>query len=257
MLSFPLLPPEAFPPHAGAPRVGRDPAARSPAFALPPGRRPHLGDIVISVERAIEQAGAGRGGQTGDVRWSAADELRLLAVHGALHVCGWDHAEPVEEAAMRALERRLLGCGRYAGAPGPGLALEQHAAAARRRVEARPDARRSEAVDDALEHGQVRAAHQVAMVARHAVERAVLQGDGRSVARRLVAGRGQGRRRRTEAIRHGRPRADRVRAARPIPRPVRGRHAIERDPDVVRARPRPRARSRTARPARRRAAPAG
>jgi ssRNA-specific RNase YbeY (16S rRNA maturation enzyme) len=28
--------------------------------------------------------------------------------HGALHVCGWDHAEPAEEAAMRDLERRLL-----------------------------------------------------------------------------------------------------------------------------------------------------
>ena len=120
VLSFPLLPPEAFPPHAGAPRVGRDPATRSPGFALPPGRRLHLGDIVISVERAIEQAGAGRGGQTGDVRWSAADELRLLAVHGALHVCGWDHAQQVEEAAMRALEGRLLGA---AGTPAhPGLA---------------------------------------------------------------------------------------------------------------------------------------
>jgi probable rRNA maturation factor len=109
VLSFPLLAPEAFPPHAGARRVGGEPATRSPAFALPPGRRPHLGDIVISVERAIAQAGTGRGGQTGTVRWSAADELRLLAVHGTLHVCGWDHAEPDEEAAMRALEGRLLG----------------------------------------------------------------------------------------------------------------------------------------------------
>ncbi|MFL5674105.1 MAG: rRNA maturation RNase YbeY [Chloroflexota bacterium] len=79
------------------------------AFPLPPGRRPHLGDIVVSVERATEQAAEGRGGQTGDVAWSAADELRLLVTHGALHVCGWDHAEPGEEAAMRALERRLLG----------------------------------------------------------------------------------------------------------------------------------------------------
>ena len=56
----------------------------------------------------MEQAAAGRGGQTGDVQWSAADELRLLVTHGALHLCGWDHAEPVEEAAMRALERELL-----------------------------------------------------------------------------------------------------------------------------------------------------
>ncbi len=77
-------------------------------FALPPGRRQHLGDIVVSVERAAEQAEHGRGGQTGDVRWSAADELRLLVTHGTLHIMGMDHAEPAEETAMRALEQRLL-----------------------------------------------------------------------------------------------------------------------------------------------------
>jgi len=105
VVSFPLLPREAFPSHPGA----ADRRAGFPLeFPLPPGRRPHLGDIVISVERAIEQSGAGRGGQTGDIRWSSADELRLLVTHGTLHICGWDHAEPVEEAAMRALEERLL-----------------------------------------------------------------------------------------------------------------------------------------------------
>ena len=66
----------------------------------------------MSVERAVEQASAGRGGQTGDVRWSPADELRLLVTHGTLHVCGWDHADPAEEAAMRSLEQRLLAEGR-------------------------------------------------------------------------------------------------------------------------------------------------
>jgi probable rRNA maturation factor len=105
VLSFPLLPPDAFPPHPG--QLGT--ASPAPAFALPPGRRLHLGDIVVSVERAIAQAESGRGGHTGDVRGSAADELRLLVTHGTLHVCGWDHAEPDEEATMRELERRLLG----------------------------------------------------------------------------------------------------------------------------------------------------
>jgi probable rRNA maturation factor len=108
VLSFPLLPPAAYPFHAG-----QDPAVRrtgaGPAFALPPGRRLHLGDIVVSVERAIEQAESGRGGQTSDLQWSATDELRLLVTHGTLHLCGWDHARPDEEAGMRALERRLLG----------------------------------------------------------------------------------------------------------------------------------------------------
>ena len=120
VLSFPLLPPEAYPPHEGAPGPGRRgrtgtaawagaAAPTSLAFPLPPRARPHLGDIVVSVERAIEQAVTGRGGQTGDVGWAPADELRLLVIHGTLHLCGWDHAVPAEEAAMRALERRLLG----------------------------------------------------------------------------------------------------------------------------------------------------
>jgi probable rRNA maturation factor len=87
------------------------PLSPSPDFPLPPGRRPHLGDIVVSVERATEQAEGGRGGQTGDRRWSPADELRLLVIHGTLHISGLDHAEPAEEAAMRALEQRLLAPG--------------------------------------------------------------------------------------------------------------------------------------------------
>lgn len=109
VLSFPLLMPDAFPPHDGAGRdEGRGDDGAGAPFVLPPGRRPHLGDIVVSVERAIAQAVEGRGGQTGDVSWDAADELRLLVTHGTLHVCGWDHAEPAEEAAMRALEQDLL-----------------------------------------------------------------------------------------------------------------------------------------------------
>jgi probable rRNA maturation factor len=105
VLSFPLLDPPAFPPHEGqsAPR----PTAPMTDFR-PPGSRLELGDIVVSVERAVEQAGRGKGGQTSDVAWSAADELRLLVVHGTLHICGWDHARPEEETAMRSLERKIL-----------------------------------------------------------------------------------------------------------------------------------------------------
>jgi probable rRNA maturation factor len=98
VLSFPLLPPAAFGAGGVVPDVPR-----------PPGVRLHLGDIVVSVERAIEQSKSGRGGQTGDVRWSTGQELRLLVTHGTLHICGMDHADPTEEAAMRALERSLLG----------------------------------------------------------------------------------------------------------------------------------------------------
>ena len=131
VLSFPLLPPEAFPPHTGrpsGPHTGRrhDPhgagaGSQSPAFVLPPRSRIHLGDIAVSVERAAAQAAEGRGGQTGDVRWSTADELRLLLTHGTLHVCGWDHAEPVEEAAMRALEHELLAVSGAGAGAAPGV----------------------------------------------------------------------------------------------------------------------------------------
>lgn len=105
VLSFPMLDPDSFR------RTGPDDARPRPTRQIAPFRprsRTQIGDIAISVERAIEQAEEGRGGQTGDIRWSAADELRLLVTHGTLHLCGWDHAEPDEEAGMRGLERRLL-----------------------------------------------------------------------------------------------------------------------------------------------------
>lgn len=105
VLSFPMLEPDRF--H----RTGSDDATPRGRRAIAPryrGQRTHIGDIAISVERAADQAIEGRGGQTGDVRWSAADELRLLVTHGTLHLCGWDHAEPAEEASMRALEQALL-----------------------------------------------------------------------------------------------------------------------------------------------------
>ena len=109
VLSFPLLPPGAFPTHAG--RRPELAVGEAVEFSLPPGARPHLGDVVVSVERALEQATGGRGGWTGDRHWAPGDELLLLVSHGTLHVCGWDHAEPAEEAAMRDLERRLLSSG--------------------------------------------------------------------------------------------------------------------------------------------------
>jgi probable rRNA maturation factor len=96
VLSFPLLPVSAFPRHAGQDAAARA-AAPELAFVLPPGRRPHLGDIVVSVERAFEQAPQ-----------TPHDELRQLVVHGVLHICGWDHASDVERDAMRALERDVL-----------------------------------------------------------------------------------------------------------------------------------------------------
>lgn len=69
-------------------------------FQSPPGTESWLGDIVISLPRARRQAK--------QARHSIDAEVRLLAVHGLLHLLGYDHAEPQEEASMTALTNRIL-----------------------------------------------------------------------------------------------------------------------------------------------------
>jgi probable rRNA maturation factor len=59
-----------------------------------------LGDVVLCPAYAAEQAG-----QAGQ---SLEAELELLTVHGILHLCGLDHAEPQGEQAMRARTDELL-----------------------------------------------------------------------------------------------------------------------------------------------------
>ena len=59
-----------------------------------------LGDVILCPEIVAEQApGFGN---------SVADEMRLLLVHGCLHLMGYDHEEPAEAEEMEALERRYL-----------------------------------------------------------------------------------------------------------------------------------------------------
>src|SRR3989441_2911222 len=69
-------------------------------FQSPPGTEDWLGDIVISLPRARRQAR--------EAGHPVNDEVRLLAVHGFLHLLGYDHAEPAEEATMTALTNRIL-----------------------------------------------------------------------------------------------------------------------------------------------------
>jgi probable rRNA maturation factor len=59
-----------------------------------------LGDVVLCPAYAAEQAR-----QAGQ---SLEAELELLTVHGILHLCGFDHAEPQEEQAMRTRTDELL-----------------------------------------------------------------------------------------------------------------------------------------------------
>lgn len=71
--------------------------------AAEPGETPadgYWGDIVLCPARAFEQAE--------EYGHSAARELAFLTVHGALHLFGYDHVLPDEEAAMVAKQKAIL-----------------------------------------------------------------------------------------------------------------------------------------------------
>jgi probable rRNA maturation factor len=59
-----------------------------------------VGDVVVAPEIAAKQAA--------DAGHSAVDEMHLLAVHGILHLLGYDHAEPSQHQEMFGLQTRLL-----------------------------------------------------------------------------------------------------------------------------------------------------
>jgi probable rRNA maturation factor len=69
-------------------------------FRPPPGTEHWLGDIVISLPRARRQARAA--GHPID------DVVRLLAVHGFLHLLGYDHADGGEGQKMKSLTEKIL-----------------------------------------------------------------------------------------------------------------------------------------------------
>ena len=80
VLSFPAGPDEAAPPRDGA-----------------AGDRRWLGDIAIATGRAARQARA--------AGLTECEERRRLALHGLLHLLGYDHER--DDGRMRRLERRL------------------------------------------------------------------------------------------------------------------------------------------------------
>jgi len=70
------------------------------SFALPPDGVTRLGEVIISYPQAAEQAK--------EQGHSPERELALLIIHGILHLLGYDHEEPEEEAKMRTREKELL-----------------------------------------------------------------------------------------------------------------------------------------------------
>jgi probable rRNA maturation factor len=60
----------------------------------------YLGDVVISLPRAEDQATAGG--------HPVAEELQLLVVHGILHLLGYDHEGFNDKQKMQAAQDRIL-----------------------------------------------------------------------------------------------------------------------------------------------------
>ena len=69
-------------------------------FVLPPGEPSPLGEVIISFPQTIRQAQERNG--------PVERELALLIIHGVLHLVGYDHMEPEDEAQMQAKERSAL-----------------------------------------------------------------------------------------------------------------------------------------------------
>lgn len=85
--------------------LGRDGTTDVIAFALseapgPAGVPESLGDVVVSAERAAQQAD-----ELGEDR---ARELTRLVIHGVLHLLGWDDVDPDDRAAMHERTEQLL-----------------------------------------------------------------------------------------------------------------------------------------------------
>jgi probable rRNA maturation factor len=63
------------------------------------------GEVVVNAEEALRQGSQRAHGPE--------DELLLYAVHGALHVLGWDDSTPEDRRRMHKREREILAaCGR-------------------------------------------------------------------------------------------------------------------------------------------------
>jgi probable rRNA maturation factor len=65
-----------------------------------PNAPPQGGDIVISVDRASDNA------NTFDL--TPSQEISFLAVHGTLHLCGWNDLDPLDRELMLIRQRLII-----------------------------------------------------------------------------------------------------------------------------------------------------
>ena len=65
-----------------------------------PGEPSYLGDVIIAHETVLREAG--------DLDLPLRHHLQHLAIHGVLHLLGFDHIADADAAAMEALETRVL-----------------------------------------------------------------------------------------------------------------------------------------------------
>ncbi len=76
------------------------PSPGKPRFVTPAEQPIHLGDVVISYDRATEQAP--------EYAHSADAEVALLLIHGILHLLGYDDTNDAHRAMMHARQQELL-----------------------------------------------------------------------------------------------------------------------------------------------------
>ena len=69
-------------------------------FVGAPESPPYLGDVVVSYQQALAQAE--------ELGHAVAEELKLLAIHGILHLLGYDHQEGTAAWKMREREEHIL-----------------------------------------------------------------------------------------------------------------------------------------------------
>ncbi|MBE7025844.1 MAG: rRNA maturation RNase YbeY [Ruminococcaceae bacterium] len=78
---------------------GIDKATDVLSFPMEDGEK-IIGDIVLSLEKAYEQAE--------EYGHSPAREIGFLTVHSMLHLYGYDHIEEEDRVKMRVMEEKIL-----------------------------------------------------------------------------------------------------------------------------------------------------